>query len=185
MIKWKQCSIFFVTFTVMKKIGLISDTHGCWDEALRRFLGEVDEIWHAGDIGSLELADRIADFRPTRAVWGNIDGGPTRRALAKTLFFECEGLKILMTHIGGYSGRYEQSVAEEIAARKPDIFVSGHSHILKIFRDRTFNLLNINPGAAGCYGFHTVRTAVRFTLDNGEVKDVEVGQWPRTLIKSL
>lgn len=163
----------------MKKIGLISDTHGCFDERLREFLAGVDEIWHAGDIGSLELADRIAEFKPLRAVYGNIDAAPTRRAFPKTLFFECEGFKILMTHIGGYSNRYEQSVAETITSKKPDIFISGHSHILKIFRDKTFNLLNINPGAAGCYGFHSVRTAVRFTLDNGEIGNMEIGEWAR------
>lgn len=163
----------------MKRIGLISDTHGCFDKSLKEFLNEVDEIWHAGDIGSLELADRIADFKPLRAVYGNIDAAPTRRALTKDLFFECEGLKILMTHIGGYSNRYEQSVAEIITRQKPDIFISGHSHLLKIFRDKTFGLLNINPGAAGCYGIHTVRTAVRFTLDSGQVRDLEVGEWPR------
>lgn len=163
----------------MKKIGLISDTHGCFDQPLKDFLAEVDEVWHAGDIGSLELYDIISEFKPTKAVYGNIDAAPTRRALKKTLFFECEGLKVLMTHIGGYSNRYEQSVAEIITAKRPDIFVSGHSHILKILSDKTFGLLSINPGAAGCYGFHTVRTAVRFTLDAGEIRDLEVGEWAR------
>lgn len=170
---------FFHTFERMKRIGIISDTHGCFDKPLQEFLAGVDEIWHAGDIGSLELADLIAAFKPLRAVYGNIDAAPTRRAFKKTDFFECEGFRIMMTHIGGYSNRYEQSVAETIAAQKPDILVTGHSHILKIFRDKTFDLLNINPGAAGCYGFHTVRTAVRLTLDNGEVRDLEVGEWPR------
>lgn len=163
----------------MKKIGIISDTHGTFDRPLQEFLGGVDEIWHAGDIGSLELADRIAAFKPLRAVYGNIDASPTRRTFPKTDVFECEGLRILMTHIGGYSGRYEQNVAELLAREKPDIFVSGHSHILKIFRDRAFGTLNINPGAAGSYGFHAVRTAVRLILDNGEMRDVEVGEWNR------
>lgn len=163
----------------MKRIGIISDTHGCFDEPLQDFLAGVDEIWHAGDIGSLELADIIAEFKPLRAVYGNIDAAPTRRAFRKVEIFECEGLKVMMTHIGGYSNRYEQSVAEAISLQKPDIFVSGHSHILKIFRDKTFNLLSINPGASGCYGLHTVRTAVRFVIDNGQVRDMEVGEWPR------
>lgn len=163
----------------MKKIGIISDTHGTFDEPLRDFLKGVDEIWHAGDIGSLELADRIAAFKPLRAVHGNIDGDLTRRTYPAFLLFECEGLKIVMTHIGGYAGRYQQNVAEVLAARRPDIFVSGHSHILKIFRDKTFGILNINPGAAGKRGIHTVRTAVRLTLDGGEISGVEVGEWPR------
>lgn len=163
----------------MKLIGILSDTHGCFDQPLRDFFAGVDELWHAGDIGSLELADIISEFKPMRAVYGNIDAAPTRRVLRKVELFECEGLKVMMTHIGGYSNRYEQGVAETIAIQQPDIFVSGHSHILKIFRDKTFNLLNINPGASGCYGLHSVRTAVRFVVDNGQVRDMEVGEWPR------
>ena len=163
----------------MKKIGIISDTHGTFDEALQQFLANVDEIWHAGDIGSLELADRIAAFKPLVAVYGNIDAAPTRRVFPKTGIFEREGVKVAMTHIGGYAGRYEQEVAELLTREKPDIFVSGHSHILKIFRDRTFGILNVNPGAAGCFGLHSVRTAVRMTISGGEVGHVEVGEWPR------
>ena len=163
----------------MKRIGIISDTHGIFDEPLKEFLQNVDEIWHAGDIGSLELADRIAAFKPLRAVCGNIDAEPTRREFPATLLFECEGVKVLMTHIGGYAGRFEQRVAEILAAEKPDIFVSGHSHILKIFRDKTFGTLCINPGAAGRKGIHPTRTAVRLTLEGGGVGGVEVGEWPR------
>ena len=163
----------------MKRIGIISDTHGIFDGPLKEFLQNVDEIWHAGDIGSLELADRIAAFKPLRAVCGNIDAEPTRREFPATLLFECEGVKVLMTHIGGYAGRFEQRVAEILAAEKPDIFVSGHSHILKIFRDKTFGTLCINPGAAGRKGIHPTRTAVRLTLEVGEVGGVEVGEWSR------
>jgi putative phosphoesterase len=163
----------------MRRIGIISDTHGTFDGPLQGFLADVDEIWHAGDIGSLELADRIAAFKPLRAVCGNIDGEATRRVWPRTAIFECEGMKVAMTHIGGYSNRYEQRVAEMLARERPGIFVSGHSHILKIFRDRTFGILNINPGAAGIYGFHTVRTAVRLVIDGGEIRNVEVGEWPR------
>ncbi len=169
----------FCIFTSMKRIGIISDTHGTFDASLRQFLAGVDEIWHAGDIGSLELADRIAAFKPLRAVAGNIDAAPTRRIFPETVVFECEGTKVMMTHIGGYAGRHEQRVAEMLAAERPDIFVSGHSHILKIFRDKTFGTLCINPGAAGNYGFHAVRTAVRLTVDAGEVSHVEVGEWKR------
>jgi putative phosphoesterase len=163
----------------MKKIGIISDTHGIFDAPLREFLAGVDEIWHAGDIGSLELADRIAAFKPLRAVSGNIDAEPTRREFPESLSFECEGVKVFMTHIGGYAGRLQQQVAEMLAREKPDIIVSGHTHILKIFREKTAGVLCINPGAAGNRGIHTVRTAVRLTLDSGEVKGVEVGEWPR------
>lgn len=166
-------------FTIMKKIGIISDTHGIFDEPLKEFLKEVDEIWHAGDIGSLELADLIAGFKPLRAVHGNIDGGLTRREFPEFLYFECEGVRVLMTHIGGYAGRFEQRVAELLADRKPDVFVSGHSHILKIYRDKIFGTLCINPGAAGRKGIHAVRTAVRLTLDNGTVDNVQAGEWPR------
>ncbi len=163
----------------MKRIGIISDTHGIFDDLLKQFLGEVDEIWHAGDIGSLELADRIAAFKPLRAVCGNIDAEPTRREFPEFLSFECEGVKVLMTHIGGYAGRVEQRVAEKMAVQKPDIFVCGHTHLLKIFREKTFGTLCINPGAAGLRGIHAVRTAVRLTLDGGTVSNVEVGEWPR------
>ncbi len=163
----------------MKRIGIISDTHGIFDEPLREFLKEVDEIWHAGDIGSLELADRIAAFKPMKAVCGNIDAEPTRREFPEFLFFECEGTSVLMTHIGGYANRYQQQVAEILASHKPDIFVSGHTHILKIFREKTFGALCINPGAAGHRGIHRVRTAVRLTIDRGEITNVEAGEWPR------
>jgi putative phosphoesterase len=163
----------------MKKIGIISDTHGTFDATLRDFLAEVDEIWHAGDIGSLELADRIAAFKPLRAVCGNIDSSPTRREFPESLSFECEGVRVSMTHIGGYAGRPQQRVAERLVAEKPDILVSGHTHILKIFRDKTFGTLCINPGAAGHLGIHAVRTAVRLVLDGGEVKSVEVGEWSK------
>ena len=163
----------------MKKIGIISDTHGIFDEPVKEFLKEVDEVWHAGDIGSLELADRIAAFKPLRAVCGNIDAEPTRREFPEFLLFECEGAKVLMTHIGGYAGRIEQRVAEILTVQNPDIFVFGHTHILKIFREKTFGTLCINPGAAGRRGIHAMRTAVRLTLENGEVSGVEVGEWPR------
>ncbi len=163
----------------MKRIGIISDTHGIFDEPLKQFFKEVDEIWHAGDIGSLELADRISAFKPLRAVHGNIDAEPTRREFPEMMLFETEGAKVLMTHIGGYAGRIEQRVAEILSNQKPDIFVFGHTHILKIFREKTFGTLCINPGSAGRRGIHTMRTAVRLTIDGGQVGSVEVGEWPR------
>lgn len=163
----------------MKRIGIIADTHGVFDLSIKTFLAEVDQIWHAGDIGSLELADRIAEFKPLVAVSGNIDAAPTRREFPVYQLFECEGAKVLMTHIGAYAGRLEQRAAELIAAERPSVFVSGHSHILKIFRERTFNTLCINPGAAGLRGIHAVRTAVRLTIHDGEIGNVEVGEWPK------
>ena len=165
----------------MRRIGVISDTHGTFDEPLREFLKDVDEIWHAGDIGSLELADQIAEFKPLKAVYGNIDGGVTRRVLSEFNCFECEGKKVLITHIGGYPRHYSPQAVARIQQLKPDIFVAGHSHILKVIFDPIYNLLHINPGAAGCYGFHKIRTAIRFTIDGTDIRDMEIGEWQRIL----
>ncbi len=165
----------------MRRIGVISDTHGTFDEPLREFLKDVDEIWHAGDVGSLELADQIAAFKPLKAVYGNIDGGVTRRVLSEFNCFECEGKKVLITHIGGYPRHYSPQAVARIQQLKPDIFVAGHSHILKVIYDPIYNLLHINPGAAGIYGFHKVRTAIRFTIDGTDIRDMEIGEWQRIL----
>ena len=163
----------------MKKIGLISDTHGTFDTPLRQFLEEVDEVWHAGDFGSLELADQIASFKPLRGVYGNIDGGVIRRVYPRWQSFVCEGVEVLMTHIGGYPGHYAPGVIERLMSKHPRLFISGHAHILKVIYDPKYELLHINPGAAGLNGFHAVRTAVRFTLQEGRIEDLEVGEWPR------
>ncbi len=163
----------------MKRIGVISDTHGLFDAPLRTFLAEVDEIWHAGDIGSLELADGIAAFKPLRAVWGNIDGGVMRRVYHEQELFAVEGSTVAMIHIGGHPGHYTPRALRLIEGSRPTIFVAGHSHILRVMYDPVCKLLYINPGAAGNYGFHRVRTAVRFTLDGGAIRDMEVGEWPR------
>ena len=163
----------------MKRIGIISDTHGTFDEPLREFLREVDEVWHAGDIGSLEVADRIAAFKPLRAVSGNIDDGITRRVYPLFQSFECEGVRVLMTHIGGYPRRYDPRALQKIQDLHPKLFVAGHSHILKVAYDPVYELLAVNPGAAGVHGFHKVRTAIRLTIDGGEMRDMEVGEWPR------
>lgn len=165
----------------MRRIGVISDTHGTFDEPLREFLKDVDEIWHAGDVGSLELADQIAAFKPLKAVYGNIDGGVTRRVLSEFNCFECEGKRVLLTHIGGYPRHYSPQAVARIQQLKPDIFVAGHSHILKVIYDPIYNLLHINPGAAGTYGFHKVRTAIRFTIDGNDIRDMEIGEWQRIL----
>ena len=167
------------THPLMKRIGILSDTHGTFDAPLQEFLRDVDEIWHAGDIGSPELADHIARFKPLRAVYGNIDGGAVRLAWPELASFRCEEVPVLMTHIGGYPRRYDPRALQKIETLRPKLFVAGHSHILKVVYDPVHDLLHINPGAAGCYGFHKVRTAVRLTIDGADMRDMEVGEWPR------
>ena len=161
------------------KIGVISDTHNTFDAALEAFLAPCDEVWHAGDFGSVEVADRIAAFKPLRAVYGNIDGGVLRRMFNDVALFEVEGVKVLMTHIGGYPRHYHPKALQKIQSAKPKIFISGHSHILKVIYDNVYDLLHINPGSAGCYGFHNVRTAIRFTIDGSNIRDMEIGHWDR------
>ena len=163
----------------MKRIGILSDTHGTFDERLRDFLRDVDEIWHAGDIGSLGLADEIAAYKPLRAVSGNIDGGLTRRVYPDFAVFRCEEVDVLMTHIGGYPRHYDPRAVARIQAVRPKLFIAGHSHILKVMYDPVYDLLAVNPGAAGEFGFHRVRTAIRLTVDGAELRDMEVGEWPR------
>lgn len=164
----------------MRKIGLISDTHGVFSEEFRTFLQPVDEIWHAGDFGGgLELAEEIAKFKPVKGVAGNCDNYDLRYTHPVHRFFECEGLKVLMTHVGGYPGRYDARARQLIDEYCPDIFVCGHSHILKVVRDPKRNMLVINPGAAGIQGFHLVRTALRFKIDGGRISDMEVYELDR------
>ncbi len=158
----------------MKRIGLLSDTHSWWDDRYLEYFEQCDEIWHAGDIGSLELAMRFQDFRPFRAVCGNCDGGDLRRLYPVKLRWNCEGADILMTHIGGYPGHYDASIRQQIYSNPPQLFISGHSHILKVLYDKHLNLLHINPGAAGMQGWHQVRTLVRFTVQNGAFENLEV-----------
>ncbi|MBQ2728885.1 MAG: metallophosphoesterase family protein [Alistipes sp.] len=163
----------------MTRIGIISDTHGTFDEPLRNFLRDVDEIWHAGDIGSLDLADEIAAFKPLRAVWGNIDGGMARRVYEEFCYFRCEEVTVLMTHIGGYPRRYAPRALQRIQSARPKLFIAGHSHILKVQFDPVYQLLAVNPGAAGLYGFHKVRTAIRLTIDGADMRDMEILELPR------
>ncbi|MDR0712523.1 MAG: metallophosphatase family protein [Prevotellaceae bacterium] len=166
------------------RIGILSDTHGLFDEPLRRFLAEVDEVWHAGDIGGSRVADAIAAFKPLRAVYGNIDGEDVRRYYPLYQRFTCEGVETLMTHIGGYPGRYDASIAKLLRSNPPQLFICGHSHILKVMFDKKLNLLHINPGAAGKYGLHTVRTAVRLEVKNGSMSGLEVGEWKKSDLSS-
>ena len=163
----------------MTRIGVISDTHGWFDDKVRRFLAGVDVIWHAGDFGNLQTADSIAAFKPLVGVYGNIDDARVRIVYPQYQCFACEQVKVLMTHIGGYPGRYEPEARRKIDEFNPRIFISGHSHILKVMPDRRRGLLHINPGAAGISGFHRVRTAVRLVIDGPDIRELEVGEWPR------
>lgn len=161
-------------------IGLISDTHGVFDSRIKAFLEPVDQIWHAGDFGGgLDLAKEIAAFKPLIGVAGNCDNYALRYDHPMHQFFECEGMKVLMTHIGGYPGRYDMRAHALIDSFQPDIFVCGHSHILKVVRDDYRNMLVINPGAAGVQGFHVVRTALRFKIEDGRIHSMEVFELER------
>lgn len=158
----------------MKKIGIISDTHGYWDDKYLTYFEPCDEIWHAGDIGSLEVAERLAAFRTFRAVCGNCDGGDLRRMFRDINRFKCEDADVLIKHIGGYPGNYDASIRGTIYASPPSLFISGHSHILKIKYDKTLNLLHINPGAAGLQGWHKERTLIRLAVEGNKFTDCEV-----------
>ncbi|MDH6305702.1 putative phosphoesterase [Parabacteroides sp. PF5-5] len=158
----------------MIKVGLLSDTHGYWDDKYNEYFGACDEIWHAGDIGSDILAAKLELLKPLRAVYGNIDGQTLRRQYTKIAHFTVEGVSVMMTHIGGYPGRYEPSIRKELYDTRPKLFIAGHSHILKVQYDKNLECLYMNPGAAGKSGFHQVRTLLRFALDSGSIKDLEV-----------
>jgi len=157
----------------MTRIGLISDTHGHVDDRILHHFKDVDQIWHAGDIGTVEISDTLDAFKPLVGVYGNIDGHELRQIHPLEQYFELEGFTIWMTHIAGRPGRYSKGIPDLVRERKPDILVCGHSHILKIMRDKQHNCLYINPGAAGLNGFHKMRTLVRFTLDNGKIENME------------
>lgn len=158
----------------MTKIGLLSDTHAHWDDKYLKYFSDCDEIWHAGDIGSIEVADKLAAHCTLRAVYGNIDGQEIRKRYPQVNRFVVDHAEVVIKHIGGYPGQYDPSIAGSLMIHPPKLFISGHSHILKVKYDKTLGMLHINPGAAGISGFHKVRTLVRFTIDNGEFKDLEV-----------
>ena len=158
----------------MTRIGILSDTHGVWDERFTKHFADCDEIWHAGDIGSEEVANNLEKFRPLRAVYGNIDGCILRRRYSETLRFRVEECNVIMKRIGGYPGRYDASIRRAVYSERPQLFVSGHSHILKVQYDGIVGCLHINPGAAGKQGWHQVRTLVKVTIDGKEFKDLEV-----------
>jgi putative phosphoesterase len=158
----------------MKRIGLLSDTHHFLDETIFQHFERCDEIWHAGDFGTIEIANRLNAFRPLRGVYGNIDGQDIRSVYPEKLIWLCEGVKVLMTHIGGYPPKYNPAVKKELEASRPALFICGHSHILKIIYDERLQCLHMNPGAAGQQGWHKVRTLIRFTVDGTHMKDCEV-----------
>ena len=158
----------------MKKIGLLSDTHGYWDEKFVHYFSVCDEIWHAGDIGSEEVLNRLEALKPVRAVHGNIDDHRIWAACPKILRFKIEEVEVMLTHIGGYPGKYEPVIRKELYAQPPKLFVCGHSHILKVMYDKHLQMLCINPGAAGKYGFHSIRTLIRFVIDGENIKGMEV-----------
>ncbi len=158
----------------MKKILLLSDTHNFIDDAIRMHAHAADEIWHAGDIGLIAIADELNEIKPLRAVHGNIDDHTVRNAWPKNQHFQCESVKVFITHIGGYPGKYNADVRDEINNVKPDLFICGHSHILRVMRDADHHLIYMNPGAAGKYGFHHIRTMLKFNIDGNKIENVEV-----------
>ena len=158
----------------MKKILLLSDTHGFIDDQILKFVKQADEVWHAGDIGNLDVTDIIKELKPLRAVFGNIDGSDARVEFPLDNKFTVEGVSVWMTHIGGYPNKYNLRIRDEIAKNPPKIFISGHSHILKVQYDKKLNLLHLNPGAVGKHGFHKTRTMLRFQLQLGDIKNLEI-----------
>ena len=158
----------------MKKILLLSDTHSYIDEQILKFVKQADEVWHAGDIGSLSVTDNIQKLKPLRAVFGNIDDKDARAEFPLDNNFVVENMSVYMTHIGGYPYKYKPRVKELLEKNRPKIFICGHSHILKVQFDKKLNLLHLNPGAAGKHGFHKIRTMLRFELNKGEIKNLEI-----------
>jgi phosphoesterase, MJ0936 family len=158
----------------MKKIGLLSDTHAFWDDRYVSYFAECDEIWHAGDIGSEDVLRKLEMIKPVRAVHGNIDSYLLRMECPEKLRFKVEDVDVFLTHIGGYPGKFDSAVKSEIYANPPKLFVCGHSHILKVMYDKSLNMLCMNPGAAGNFGFHQVRTLLRFVIDGENIKNLEV-----------
>lgn len=163
----------------MKKILLLSDTHSYIDEAIIKHVQHADEVWHAGDIGDLTVTDHIKKLKPLRAVYGNIDSSEVRSEFPRDNRFTCEGVDVLITHIGGYPGRYSPAIREELYDNPPKLFICGHSHILKVINDKKLGLLHMNPGAAGKHGFHKVRTMLRFIVDSGKIANLEVIEFKR------
>lgn len=168
------------------RIGLLSDSHGLLDDAIFKYFEGCDEVWHAGDFGDKQILDRLRAFKPTRGVFGNIDGEALRAELTEDLEWDCQGLRVYMTHIGGYPGRWDARARRELKRRRPGLFVCGHSHVLRVMRDVSLGLVYLNPGACGHKGWHTMRTALRFSIIDGQAGGVEAielgprGRQPRS-----
>lgn len=172
---WLHC--FVASFMI--RIGILSDTHSFIHPRTYEFFKNCQEIWHAGDIGDFQSAEELTRFKPLKAVFGNIDGGDLRKIFPRDQVFFAEKVKVVMTHIGGYPGHYNNAARELIKNEKPQLFVTGHSHILKVVFDKKYQLLYINPGAAGKYGFHTSITMVRFIIDGDKMVDLEILDIPK------
>ena len=166
--------IYIFKTIYLTRIGLISDTHNYLDETVFEHFKNCDEIWHAGDFGSVEIADKLKVFKPLKGVYGNIDGQDVRSIYPEQLVFMCEDIKVMMRHIGGYPPKYNPETKKELLLHQPQLFISGHSHILKIMYDEKLSCLHMNPGAAGKQGWHKVSTLLRFTIDGKDMKDCEV-----------
>ena len=155
------------------RIGLMSDTHGFVDDAIFQYFDQCDEVWHAGDFGPVEVLDSLKLFKPICGVWGNVDGAEVRAELPRELEWECAGVKVFMVHIGGYPGNYDRRIKAHLNRMRPGLFICGHSHILKIMRDPAIGLIHMNPGASGHHGWHTMRTLLRFSVEDGRIHEVE------------
>jgi hypothetical protein len=158
----------------MTKILLLSDTHSYIDDTILKYVKQADEVWHAGDIGNLDVTDTLKKLKPLRAVYGNIDDNKARMEFPLHNRFRCENVAVWITHIGGYPGKYNPAIREEIKTNPPKLFICGHSHILKVQFDKTLNLLHMNPGACGKHGFHQVRTMLRFEIDGDKIQSLEI-----------
>jgi putative phosphoesterase len=158
----------------MKKILLLSDTHSYIDDTILKYVKQADEVWHAGDIGDLSVTDTIKNIKPLRAVYGNIDDNNARQEFPLNNRFMCEGVDVWITHIGGYPGKYNVAVRNEIIQNPPKLFICGHSHILKVQYDQKLGLLHMNPGAAGIKGFHQMRTMLRFVIEGDKIQQLEI-----------
>ena len=163
----------------MKKILLISDTHGYIDEKIVKYANNVDEIWHAGDVGDISVSDKLKKIKPLRAVYGNIDDQKIRAEFPLHNRFICEKVKVWITHIGGYPKRYNPKILEELKSNPPDLFICGHSHILKVINDKELDLLHINPGAIGKHGLHRVRTMIQFEINGKKIENLSVIEFKR------
>ena len=169
----------------MKHIILLSDSHGSLDERFFGYFEKADEIWHAGDIGDLTITDKLKEFSKLRAVWGNIDNQKIRSEFKKEIYFKCEDVKVMMTHIGGYPDKYNKRILPMIKKNKPNLFISGHSHILKVMYDKKNKLLHMNPGAIGNFGIHKVKTILSFKINNDEIKDLNVIEFTKNLTNPI